>query len=138
MTINISTLALTGALALATAACGDTDETTAPEPAADTMAEMDHSGHDMSGDTGHARGTIVSVADGELGIDHGPIEGIGMDAMTMLFGTMGEVDATAFEEGDQVSFMVKRGRDGSYRIMAICDTDEAGEDCLDTMMPHDH
>ncbi|NNU17047.1 copper-binding protein [Parvularcula sp. ZS-1/3] len=92
----------------------------------------------MSGDTGHAAGTIVSVAEGELGIDHGPIDGIGMDAMTMLFGTMGDVDATAFEEGDEVSFMVKRGRDGSYRIMAICDTGEAGTDCLDGMMQHDH
>ncbi|MEM9839782.1 MAG: copper-binding protein [Pseudomonadota bacterium] len=135
MILKLSSLAVAAALTLV--ACGGSDQ--APEPSAETMSEgpMDHAGHDMSGDTGHALGTIVSVADGELGIAHGPIEGIGMGAMTMLFGTMGDVDATAFAEGDEVFFMVKRGRDGSYRIMAICDTGEAGADCLGGMMQHD-
>jgi Cu/Ag efflux protein CusF len=135
MTLNSLSFALLAALALA--ACGGGDQASEPSVEDGMEEQMDHSGHDMSGDTGHARGTIVSVAEGELGIDHGPIDGIGMEAMTMLFGTMGDVDATAFEEGDEVSFMVKRGRDGSYRIMAICDTGADGADCLDGMMDHD-
>lgn len=135
MTFKISTIALAGALTLATAACGNPDEVTEPEQASDATAGMDHSEHGMGGDTGHAKGTVVSVASGELGITHGPIDGVGMDAMTMLFGTMGDVDATAFKVGDEVSFMVKRGRDGSYRVIAICNTALDGEDCLDPQLP---
>ena len=48
----------------------------------------------------------------------------------MNFALMGDADLTGFSEGDQVSFEVKRGRDGSYRIMEICDVDENGTDCL--------
>lgn len=135
MTLKTLPLALIATVGLV--ACGDSETSSASPSGTMTDAPMDHMGHDMSGDTGHAKGTIVSVAEGELGIDHGPIDGIGMDAMTMLFGTMGDVEATAFEEGDEVSFMVKRGRDGSYRIMAICDTNTDGADCLDGMMNHD-
>jgi Cu/Ag efflux protein CusF len=135
MTFKTIIPTLTGILALA--ACSDADEATAPEQAPVTTAGTEHRGHDTTSDTGHARGVIVSVAEGELGIDHGPINGIGMGAMTMVFGTMGDVEATDFERGDDVSFMVKRGRDGSYRVMAICDTDENGSDCLDGITRRD-
>lgn len=144
MKIFISLIASAGALTLS--ACGQTAETSpTPEPSADSemqMAEgemMDHSGHDMgSGDIGHATGVIKSVgAQGDfLTIDHGPIDGIGMGAMTMGFDIVGDVDLTGFEDGDMVSFMVKKGRDGSYRITAICDTGASGDDCLDAMMDH--
>ena len=71
-----------------------------------------------------------------LTIEHGPIEGIGMNAMTMGFNTMGEVDLSAFSEGDPVAFMVKKGRDNSYRITSICNTASDGADCLDNIMDH--
>ena len=104
-------------------------------------ADMDHSGHDMSkmsGDVGHGTGIIVSV--GELGdsltIDHGPIEGIGMGAMTMGFDILSSVDLTGYSKDDPVAFMVKKGRDNSYRITAICNTSTQGADCLGEMMEH--
>jgi len=92
-------------------------------------AKMDHSTMDHSkmdqmksmGDTGHTTGIIVSVSpDGkEATIDHQEIEGVGMSAMTMGFGITSAVDLSGFAKGDKVSFMVKKGRDGSYRITAI-------------------
>ena len=142
------TLFTSSALALTLAACGQATDT-APAPAAPAATDMpmdmadgemmDHSGHEMgSGDTGHATGVIKSVgAQGDfLTIDHGPIEGIGMGAMTMGFDIAGDVDLSNFKDGDMVSFMVKKGRDNSYRITAICNTGEAGEDCLSGMMDH--
>ena len=59
-----------------------------------------------------------------------------MGAMTMGFDIAGDVDLSGFEDGDTVSFMVKKGRDGSYRITAICDTGAAGDECLAGMMDH--
>ena len=90
------------------------------------------------GDTGHTTGIIISVSpDGkEATIDHQEIEGVGMGAMTMGFGITSAVDLSGFAEDDNVSFMVKKGRDGSYRITAICNTDTDGKDCLDAKMDH--
>ncbi len=133
------------AFALTLAACGGADgDAPAPTPAADApmdMADgtMDHSDHDMGdGTMGHGAGIIKSVgAQGDfLTIDHGPIDGIGMGAMTMGFDIMGDVDLAGFVDGDQVAFMVKKGRDNSYRITEICNTGTDGEDCLEGMMDH--
>ena len=123
------------AFALTLAACGGSEgkaptTSTAANAPMDMAngAMMDHSGHDMGdGSIGHGAGIIKAVgAKGDfLTIDHGPIDGIGMDGMTMGFDIM-----------DEVAFMVKKGRDNSYRIMAICNTGTDGEDCLDGMMDH--
>jgi len=148
--MKLYTLLTVSAAALTLAACGQTDN---DAPASDTASQteppmememadgemMDHSDHDMgSSDTGHATGVIKSVgAQGDfLTIDHGPIDGIGMGAMTMGFDIAGDVDLSGFEDGDTVSFMVKKGRDGSYRIAATCDTGAAGDECLAGMMDH--
>lgn len=134
------------ACALLLVACG---ETAAP-PSEETYSKkameeetgdgtmMDHAGHETGSDIGHASGVIKSISNdaGFVTIDHGPVSGIGMDAMTMGFDLMGEADLSGLSEGDEVSFMLKRGRDGSYRVMAICNTAAGGEDCLDTMMEH--
>lgn len=129
-----------GLLAATATACDKASAPSEGPPASETMpmGEAENQpmlGHDadiMDGDTGHAKGTIVSISPdgGSVTIDHGPFEGIGMGAMTMNFALMGDADLTGFSEGDQVSFEVKRGRDGSYRIMEICDVDENGTDCL--------
>mgnify|MGYP005666694267 FL=1 len=98
---------------------------------------MDQADHAMGDGIGRATGTIRSVgSQGDfLTIEHGEFAGdIQMGAMTMGFDIMGEVDLSGFAEGDEVAFMVKQGRDGSYRIMAICNTAEEGADCLDGMM----
>ena len=126
-------------LAVATAACAPAD-TQGSQPETQTMPmEMEdaahmpaHSPSGMNQDTGRAMGNIVSIDSdgGSVTIDHGPFEGIGMGAMTMNFALMGDANLAGFSEGDQVSFEVKRGRDGSYRIMQICEVDESGADCL--------
>ena len=134
------------------AACGDDEPaSTAPAETGDMMASeemmpMDEGmedagmhGMDQMGGIGRASGVIRSV-DSEAGfvtINHGPFEGdIQMGAMTRGFDTMGDADLSALAAGDEVSFMVKQGRDGSYRVMAICNTGTEGADCLDGMMDH--
>ena len=128
-------MTLTVLVALGLTACGG-----------ETSGEMDHSTMDhstmekgtMAGDTGHTTGVIFSISpDGqEATIDHQEIEGVGMGAMTMGFGITSAVDLSGYAKGDNVSFMVKKGRDGSYRITAICNTDTDGDDCLDAKMDH--
>lgn len=103
--------------------------------------DMDHSTMlegEMMGDTGHTTGVIVSISpDGaEATINHQEIEGVGMGAMTMGFGITSTVDLSGYTKDDPVSFMVKKGRDGSYRITAICNMDTDGKDCLDAKMDH--
>lgn len=142
------TIALFTALMLA--ACG-ASEAPQNEPATSTQAHnqmdhdgMDHSRHDMddmddmtsmdtpAGNTGQTTGVIRSIGENGdfLTIDHGPIEGVGMSAMTMGFGALSNVDLSTFEVGDRVAFAVKRGRDGSYRITAICKTTNSEDSCL--------
>lgn len=131
-------------------ACGQTANDT-PTSNTSTQTEMpmkmangkvmdhSHSDHVMeSRDIGHATGVVKSLGpQGDfLTIDHGPIDAIGMGAMTMGFDIAGDVDLTGIEDGDTVSFMVKKGRDGSYRITKICETDAAVDDCLASMMDH--
>ena len=140
------TLLTASIFTLSLAACGNAEKAAPTEPATSAApAEMaasetmDHSGHDMSdGTTGHGTGIIKSLGtEGDfLTIDHGPIEGIGMGPMTMGFDIMGDVDLSSFAEGDAVAFMVKKGRDNSYRITTICNTSTDGTDCLEGMMEH--
>ena len=51
---------------------------------------------------------------------------------------MGDLELTDLSEGDDVIFQVKRGRDGSHRIMEICSIPANGRDCPDqeTVYPH--
>jgi Cu/Ag efflux protein CusF len=140
------TLLTATAFALTLTACGGVKESapaTIPQTEAPmdiaTNEAMDHSGHEMGdGDIGHATGVIKSIgSQGDfLTIDHGPIDGIGMGAMTMGFDIMSDVDLSGFSEGNEVAFMVKKGRDNSYRITAICDTGAVGADCLQGVMDH--
>ena len=134
---HLTQLTLTALAAFSLSACGggEMDHSKMDD------AKMDHSKMDQMksmGDTGHTTGIIVSVSpDGkEATIDHQEIEGVGMGAMTMGFGITSAVDLSGFAKNDKVSFMVKKGRDGSYRITAICNTDTDGKDCLGAKMDH--
>jgi Cu/Ag efflux protein CusF len=132
----ISTL---GLAALSLAACSEPTEAGADktDAVAPPPAQVEVSDASSSTDlTGRATGIVQSIDMNRnvVTIDHGPIDGVGMAAMTMGFGLMGEADISSLAEGDGVAFQVKRGRDGSYRIMAICDTATGGEDCLDAMV----
>ena len=143
-TLNLFTASL---FALGLAACNGEKpapkSSDAAEAPVDTLVShdgMDHGKNDMAkqkSGIGQATGTIRSVgSEGDfLTIAHGPFEGgIEMDAMTMGFDIMGAIDLSDFAESDEVAFMVKQGRDGSYRIMAICNTGTDGSDCLDGLM----
>ena len=139
---HLTKLTLTALAALSLSACGggEMDHSKMDDAKMD-HSTMDHSKMDQMksmGDTGHTTGIIVSVSpDGkEATIDHQEIEGVGMSAMTMGFGITSAVDLYGFAKGDKVSFMVKKGRDGSYRITAICNTVTDGKDCLDAKMDH--
>ena len=129
--------------AAALAACGQGEhnanhggEQQRPVDQADAAgADTSHGAEHEPGDMGRGRGVIRSVgSQGDfLTIEHGPIDGIDMNAMTMGFDILGGVDLTGFSDGDDVAFMVKRGRDNSLRVMAICNVGADGEDCLDSV-----
>lgn len=144
---HLTKLTLMAFAALSLSACGgDTHaeidngdvggETIADVAVDDIMGhdEIDHS--TMAEGTGHTTGVIVSISpDGkEATIDHQAIDGVGMGAMTMGFGILSTVDLSTYSKGDNVNFMVKKGRDNSYRITAICDTYKSGKDCLASLM----
>ncbi|WOI52181.1 copper-binding protein [Parvularcula sp. LCG005] len=128
---------------LALAACGGpseeaaTPDTKVAATAIDEMAEHDMSDHSGSMGEGlaHGEGRIVSVdLEGRrIEIDHGPLAGADMAAMTMAFGTTGNVDLATLSAGDEVMFMVKQGRDGSWRVTHICDQGTEMSDCMAEM-----
>ena len=120
-------------------------------------AQEDHSGHtamnevastskpDMKalfgedyrpGDVGHSTGTVKGVADDgySMVIDHGQIHGIGMAPMTMSFDLMGDASVDGIAEGDSVEFLVRKGRDNSYRVFMICKMKSENETCLASVM----
>jgi Cu/Ag efflux protein CusF len=127
-------------LIMTLAGCGGTEDTTSSQvvdaQTSSGMARqmMDHGEHTVEEPIGHATGVIRSVGEqgNTLTIDHGPFKGgIEMDAMTMRYGVSEDVDVSAFTENTEVAFLVKHGRDGSYRVMALCNTKTDGANCLD-------
>ncbi len=88
------------------------------------------------GDVGHSTGTVRAVADDgySMVIDHGQIHGIGMAPMTMSFDLMGDASAEGIAEGDTVEFLVRKGRDNSYRVFMICKMKSQNETCLADVM----
>jgi len=96
----------------------------------------EHHGHSMHGessmneDQGVGKVMEIDAERRRIKLDHGPLDNIGMGAMVMFFGIAGDVDLTEHQVGDDVAFNVRRGRDGSYRIYAMCNTQDQGEDCL--------
>ncbi|MEH6697055.1 MAG: copper-binding protein [Hyphomonas sp.] len=122
-----------GGLASTLVACGQAPDPYAKveSPAPDQFVEPANPAlqQELSGE---GQGTIVSIGpDGDfLSIDHGPIEGVGMGAMTMGFGTLSSVDLSQLSKGSIIAFRVKKGRDGSFRVTAICDVQTSGDNCL--------
>lgn len=118
---------------LALAACGAEE---AP-PVSNDQKDDPHAGHAMLPpeggpaevlDTTSAVIEEIDVIGRQVMLRHGPLENIGMGAMTMFFGVGGDVDLKTFAQGAEVQVEVKRGRDGSYRVMRMC---SGGPDCLE-------
>ncbi|WP_051882388.1 copper-binding protein [Parvularcula oceani] len=141
---------LTIAVATLLAACGS-EEVEAPDQRVTEAGASDHSMMDgMEGQTertdgamGMAEGRVVEIdqAGNRIRLEHDAIEGVGMDAMTMFFEVKRDVDLSGLQPGEEVHFMIDRGRDGTYRIGAICEIGGAHhEDCMGSMkamMPDD-
>lgn len=81
-----------------------------------------------------ATGVVKAIGEKQLMIDHGPIQGSTMGAMTMGFNFLKSVDISDLAEGDEIAFLMKVGRDGSFRISAICKPARDGEDCLQSLL----
>ena len=79
-------------------------------------------------------GVIKGISEKQLIIDHGPIQGATMGAMTMGFNLLKKVDISGLAEGDEIAFLMKVGRDGSLRISALCKPAEDGENCLQALL----
>lgn len=74
-----------------------------------------------AGKSGETEGTIntVKAADERLNITHGPIEGLGMQGMTMDFGVVDPSMLNDVKPGDKVKFTVEEASGGQYVISDI-------------------
>jgi Cu(I)/Ag(I) efflux system protein CusF len=88
------------------------------------MAE-DHSAHmataaKPSTQVALSEGTIrrLDRGVGSVTLTHGPIENLGMSAMTMTFSFKKGVVPVALKEGDKVRFRAEE-KDGQYRVVRI-------------------
>ena len=124
------------------AACAGEENEVATMDATDNAAASDHAGMDHGGmegaataDMAMAEGRVVDLPEpNRVRIDHDAIESIGMAAMTMTFEAKRGVDLAGIEAGDEVHFLLDRGRDGTLRLEAICDMDAADhEACMADM-----
>jgi len=79
-------------------------------------------------------GVVKGIGEKQLIIDHGPIQGSTMGAMTMGFSLLKKFDISGLAEGDEIAFLMKVGRDGSLRISAICKPAQDGEKCLQALL----
>ena len=70
---------------------------------------------------------LIAIApDGrEVTLDHGPLEAIGMGAMTMAFNVAPGVDLGGLEAGAQLDIRVRQNRDYTYELTAVCVTDRS-------------
>ena len=78
------------------------------------------------------KGKIVKIDEKRrrVKITHGELKQFNMRPMTMYFGVTGSTDLKKFNKDDEVQFELKRGRDKTLRIMAMCTLEENGEACL--------
>ncbi len=78
------------------------------------------------------KGKIVKIDEKRrrVKITHGELKQFNMRPMTMYFGVTGSTDLNKFNEDDEVQFELKRGRDRTLRIMAMCTIEEGGETWL--------
>ena len=69
----------------------------------------------------HSRGTIkrIDANAGELTIEHGPFETLGMPGMTMGFPVKDKAMLSQVQAGTRVEFGIAKGEDGKYRIVEL-------------------
>lgn len=99
----------TAAVALALAGC---DRQQAPTTEANATAAADQA---ETARTYSGAGKVSAIADGQVTIAHGPIEGIGWPAMTMSFTAPGSMAETV-QVGSDVSFAFRQ--DGGTYVLS--------------------
>jgi len=105
--MKLLTLA-TATVALALTACGQ-QKAADSEASASAATEPAQSAEIYSG-----TGKVTAIADGQVTIDHGPIEGIGWPAMTMTFKAPAGM-AASVGVGSEVSFAFRQ--DGGTYVL---------------------
>lgn len=102
MKLRLVSIAIAFALAVSTGAyaatdMGQMDMSTHAQPTADTKNEMSH-------------GEIkkVDLSAGKLTIKHGPLENLGMGAMTMVFRVGDSAMLSQVNVGDKIDFVAER------------------------------
>ncbi|WP_420211441.1 copper-binding protein [Burkholderia aenigmatica] len=91
--------------------------------AAGDMAGMDMSGgakQEAAAQQGMSHGEIrkVDTATGKLTIKHGPLENLGMDAMTMVFKVKDPAMLSQVKAGDKIDF-VAEDVDGALTVVEL-------------------
>ncbi|ABB12874.1 copper-binding protein [Burkholderia lata] len=91
--------------------------------AAGDMAGMDMSGgakQEAAAQTGMSHGEIrkVDTTAGKLTIKHGPLENLGMDAMTMVFKVKDPAMLSQVKAGDKIDF-VAEDVDGALTVVEL-------------------
>lgn len=88
------------------------------------------------GDIGHSIGHVQSVDKTKsfITINHGVIHGTHMGSMEQTLEHLEKVERVDFRAGEEVKFLVRKGRDDTYRIFMICSMDKEGPECLKSQM----
>lgn len=139
---------LTTAALLAACSAEEREDADMPLAVEEAETSMDH---DMDaaapGEIAQAsmgQGTVVEVDvdAGRLRIDHDAMPAIGMDAMTMFFEAQRSVEVAEVSVGDEIHFVLDRGRDGTFRLAYLCEIGAPDhEACMADMhetVPHEH
>lgn len=103
--------------------------------AAEPEHKMDHGDH-CGMPMGEGTLNAVDIKKSKANISHGAIDPIGWPAMTMDFAVLKAVDLAAFAPGERIHFLLKRQKDKTYAVAAVCslDVDEgAHEACMAQM-----
>lgn len=81
---------------------------------AGNMSDMDHSGHGESGMAMDATGVVKQIKEeeGKVKIKHGPVDRLGMPAMTMVFKVEDMTMLENIEKGQRVGFTVENSSGG--------------------------
>ena len=82
------------------------------------------------GDIGHSTGYIQSINAEEVTIEHATVHGTGIEAKTTNFEVLDSADLSELAENDHVEFLVRKGSDSVYRLLAICNMGATGDKCL--------
>ena len=91
----------------------------------DHSMHSDHSMHgdSMASDTNQAMATGVlhkiDAPNNMVNLTHEPVPELNWPKMTMDLPTTRRVDLSAFDEGDKVQFVLKKGRDNKFRIIEM-------------------